>query len=272
MHVFRWSVVVWILLPGCGGERTPISGSVGGAGSNGNGGSGGSAASGPGSAGVGTGTAGTNVGTAGLGAGTAGTNSAGGAAGGSTGAAGTMTSSSCPPSAPSSGDGCSQEGLVCEWGVDFRGDPCRTIGTCSSQRWRITQPYPGHCRPFPGVGTCQASLEGMACATDSTCTKADGNLCVCSSCPPNLMSCQDALVTNSGSTGLPGAPSWTWYCPRPVLPFASSGDSCPPIQPDLGATCTPEGVICKYDQFVCGQPDKVCSHGTWIDGQRNICP
>jgi hypothetical protein len=63
-----------------------------------------------------------------------------------------------------------------------------------------------------------------------------------------------------------GTAAAAWYCPPPI-----AVEGCPPLQPNLGTACSKEGVDCSYDQFVCGQPDKVCSNGIWVDGSTTQC-
>lgn len=187
-----------------------------------------------------------------------------GANGVETGTAGTMTFTPCPTAAPPNGSACSTRGLVCGYGDDIRGDICRTIATCSAQQWKISAPDAVACPPLPEVGACPADLKGSACAESSTCTQVDGNICFCTNCPLNLMSCM-RWPGGPGGTGGVGPP--TWYCPAP-----STVTGCPLPQPNVGEACPTEGVNCSYDQFVCGQPEKVCSHGVWVSGSATMCP
>jgi hypothetical protein len=187
--------------------------------------------------------------------------------GAGTGTGGAMGTTPCPPSAPPTASSCFQEHVTCSWGDDIRGDTCRTEGTCSSRQWQIVEPDSAACRPLQDVGTCPANSQGTACAQDSTCTTADGNVCLCTNCPPNLMTCEGALFMATASMSGAGGAGSTWYCPAPVMV-----EGCPPWQPNLGEACDKEGVTCTYDQFVCGQPEKVCSGGIWVDGAMMQCP
>jgi hypothetical protein len=58
-----------------------------------------------------------------------------------------------------------------------------------------------------------------------------------------------------------------WYCPTQT---AETG--CPLPEPNLGQACSLEGANCVYDQFVCGQPNRLCLHGIWASGITEQCP
>jgi hypothetical protein len=178
-----------------------------------------------------------------------GTLGSGGGSSGSGGASGDADNSGeCAASPPADGGSCQAEGLSCSWGDDIRGDGCRTRAVCSAQTWQVT---PSPCLPLTDVGSCPGDLSA-ACTADSACTKADGNRCRCTECKPNAPSC--------------GAVP-TWYCPAPTTTVG-----CPPAQPNLGTSCGTQGLVCRYPQFACGQPDRVCDHGIWTPGDVASCP
>jgi hypothetical protein len=183
----------------------------------------------------------------GTGGGAAGSSSAG--HGGSSGGVGGHASP-CPAEPVQDGAACTQAALTCEWGDDVRGDTCRTVAACDGTHWQVTAPK---CAPLASVGACPADL-GSACTEDTACTKPDGNACRCTSCRPTAPIC----FANA---------SPTWFCPAP-----NTTAGCPPTPPNFGAACTVEGADCNYFSFECGVPDRVCTHGTFVPGQRSPCP
>jgi hypothetical protein len=181
---------------------------------------------------------------------------AGGAAGsglaGSSGFGG-ATVSPCPAQPPADGASCSHEGLACSWGDDVRGDDCRTGASCTSSHWQVTVPSTAECPPFSDSGACPSDTSG-ACTENTTCAMANGIQCRCVSCRPNAAICPV------------GPPAW--YCPMP-----ETVAGCPPTtEPNFGIACTAEGAVCTYFSFMCGQRERICSHGIWTPGQVIGCP
>jgi hypothetical protein len=195
-----------------------------------------------GGAGSGGGTAGGGAGGSGGHAGSGGTGGAGGHA------------SPCPGAPPQDGAGCSQDGLLCAWGDDPRGELCRTAATCSAGHWKVTPPEATFCTPLQDVGACPDDL-GASCTMDSTCTKPDGSSCRCTNCRPTAPIC--------GAMSTPA-----WYCPQ-----SPTTTGCPPTPPNFGTACAAEGVDCNYFFFECGTPDRVCSNGIWVPSKTfPTCP
>ena len=187
-------------------------------------------------------------GMAGGSAGGTGGSSGGGGVGGTAGHV-----SPCPAEPPQEGADCTQEGLMCGWGDDVRGDFCRTLGACSAGRWKVTLPSTTSCTPLQPIGACPTDLTG-ACTMDATCVKSDASSCRCTNCRPTSPLC---AVASSSS----------WYCPQ-----SPTTTGCPPTPPNFGETCSVEGVDCGYFSFECGVPDRVCTHGIWTPGQTLGCP
>jgi hypothetical protein len=210
---------------------------------------------GDGSAGAPGGAGGSSTGSSGA-SGKTGTSGAAGAisgGGGATSDAGVRVESPCPPQPPADGTSCAQEGLTCAWGDDVRGDMCRTQASCMSGHWQVTPPRAAACPALQDSGACPADTSGT-CTLNTTCTRADGIVCHCVDCRPNVAIC---------SVGPP-----SWYCPMPV-----SAAGCPATtEPNFGTPCDVEGAVCSYFWFMCGQPERVCSHGLWTPGQEIGCP
>jgi hypothetical protein len=156
----------------------------------------------------------------------------------------------CPSQMPPNGAACADNGLTCGFGDDVRGQAFRAVAVCVSSAWQVKTPDPTACPPLRNDGACLADLSG-ACDQDAICSKANGDVCRCTRCPPTAPLCQ---------------PSPQWYCAAPVT---TAG--CPATPPNLGTPCDVAGVMCAYLQE-CGQPVKVCSDGVWTPGQVLGCP
>lgn len=163
---------------------------------------------------------------------------------------GGMSNYVCPEEQPLDGETCGQEGVICEYGDDVRGEACRTQATCASSLWQVVTPTASTCPQLQDTGACPLIMS-QVCNLNTTCTKDDGNVCRCTNCPPTAPICVETPA---------------WYCPAPVT---TAG--CPRTPPNLGTTCSTKGSECGYFQE-CGQPDKVCSHGIWTPGQVLGCP
>lgn len=122
-----------------------------------------------------------------------------------------------------------------------------------SSRWHVTAPDASICPVLQDNGACPADTSGT-CTLNTTCTRADGIVCRCVDCRPNVAIC---------SIGPP-----SWYCPMP-----ETGAGCPPTrEPNFGSACDVEGAVCSYFGFMCGQRERVCSQGHWTAGQQTSCP
>jgi hypothetical protein len=160
-------------------------------------------------------------------------------------------SSSCPSTVPSDGTSCADDGQMCGWGDDVRGDVCRTSAVCTSGRWQVTTPDPQACPPLQPIGTCPADTTA-SCTNNQICTKADGLFCRCTNCPPLSPLCSSEVA---------------WYCPPPL-----GVPGCPVAEPNFGTVCETKGAVCQYFLYACGQPARVCSGGKWAPGEAVPCP
>jgi hypothetical protein len=167
-------------------------------------------------------------------------------------AEGPPPSSSCPSTPPAAGMACADDGQICGWGDDVRGDMCRTRASCTSGLWQVTSPNAQACPPLQAIGMCPAGSIGT-CTISQICTREDGLFCRCTNCPP--------------TEGLCPAGESTWYCPP-----APSAPGCPVSEPNFGTGCETEGAICQYFLYACGQPARVCSGGQWVPGEVLPCP
>jgi hypothetical protein len=158
----------------------------------------------------------------------------------------------CPPRVPTNGAVCAREGLACEYGEDPRGDSCRIKAVCTSNHWVVTPPEAASCPPIQNAGMC-TQAPGAACTTTGAyCSRGDGSSCQCTNCAPNAPLCNPSTA-------------YTWICPA-----ASTVKGCPTAQPNFGTACDVEGATCNY---LCTDPQRICSHGVWEPGQPGgRCP
>jgi hypothetical protein len=72
-------------------------------------------------------------------------------------------SSPCPSTPPAAGTSCADEGQTCGWGDDVRGDPCRTIASCTRGLWQVSTPNAQACPPLQPIGACPAAVLTATC-------------------------------------------------------------------------------------------------------------
>jgi hypothetical protein len=156
----------------------------------------------------------------------------------------------CPEQAPADGTACAEEGLNCGWGDDVRGDNCRPHASCASHHWNVKTPDSNSCPPLHSIGVCPANTFA-ACTDNTTCTKADGTFCRCTSSPP---------------TSPVGVDPPQWYCHR------QDPGICPVSEPNFGTACAPDGTQCPYFWVDCQSPVRICAGGAWVPGQVIGCP
>jgi len=149
-------------------------------------------------------------------------------------------SSVCPTGEPSPDATCSPVGLACTYGDSVRPD-CRSRWLCTANGFaHIAQecdaPPSGLCPDSP------ASLSGNCDAAGAICAYDDGTLCSCSLCH-----------------GGPCHVTASWGCAPPP-----PGAGCPPIAPNEGTTCAPDGLECAYGDACFGSGARAdCSGGSW---------
>ena len=161
----------------------------------------------------------------------------------------TSAGTPCPAVEPSTRGACPREGLVCQYGSHT----CPTTATCGTAGWEVAAPS---CIGEP-PGGCPASREaadGTECEMENALCLFDDDLaCTCTSCPNPYPVC---MVVDPP----------VWACEAP-----NADAECPPAQPLLGATCSPEGKECDYG---C-EPGRrrVCEGGIWVSSsQPGGCP
>ena len=169
-------------------------------------------------------------------------------------AEGRPRSSSCPSTPPAAGMSCADDGQICGWGDDVRGDMCRTKASCTSGLWQVTSPNARACPPLQAIGTCSAPLIGN-CKDGQICTREGGLFCWCTNRAPTCSIC-----------------SLGWYCPAAASVSYLAASGCPVAEPNFGTGCETEGAVCQYFLYACGQPARVCSGGKWVPGEVERCP
>jgi hypothetical protein len=152
------------------------------------------------------------------------------------------STSPCPTAMPSSSGSCAPNGLVCAYGTDPR-PWCRSSAMCSGGHWALS----GSTCPSVG-GTCPTSApaSGVSCAPNELyCPYPDGTQCTCVVCPPFGPAC-------------PPGPT-KWWCTSPP-----SDTRCPRFSPNLGTSCSPESLDCRYSGCALGAHVR-CTGAIWID-------
>jgi hypothetical protein len=181
----------------------------------------------------------------------------GGGAGGGGAAGSAAPSGPCPSQVPTTGEPCSGDSLVCEFGDDP--NPwCHTLAYCQVGNWRVYEPDPGtsvvQC-PSTRASTCPATLEAardVACSEmGAWCTWAPGTTCQCTNCGPSV----------GGAPFCDGNP--TWHCAR-------STPTCPVAMPRSGTPCVtdPDNPWCPYG---CKFGARRCTAGLWA-AESDACP
>jgi hypothetical protein len=166
--------------------------------------------------------------------------------------------SACPANEPTEGETCSGSTLTCWYGHSPRPD-CRDIWGCTLGRWHATRQ--GCVQPRDGY--CPASQPDMStsCTGVSDPTASDecvyGNvLCEC----PCVLS-----ETDSGVLAFPCRPVHFACVPPPTT------SACPSIAPNIGTSCTPQGVQCVYGDPCLDGIAVLCRSAVWSSGFAN-CP
>jgi hypothetical protein len=169
------------------------------------------------------------------------------------------SSTACPAQEPSAGEQCTIAGATCWYGDSPRPD-CRDIWNCTSGLWHAARQG---CAQLPD-GYCPASQPDMSTSCTAVfdptrrgdCGYAGGVLC---GCP-----CVAGHVTDAGVMAC--GPSRFVCFPAPTTP------GCPSTPPNIGTSCTVQGVQCVY-----GNPCDVdgiavlCRAAVWSAGFPN-CP
>jgi hypothetical protein len=158
---------------------------------------------------------------------------------GTTGTGGGVTPSGCPASA-SPGTACATAGATCTYGDSILPD-CREVVTCTGGVWNASHNACGPPSPAcpPSAPTGQPLCDVDAGAYE--CGYPDGQICVCSQCPPQGGVCMEQ----------PPA----WYCGSPSGPAG-----CPAIIPNEGSACSGT-LTCNYPSG-CGI-QATCTAGAW---------
>jgi hypothetical protein len=96
-------------------------------------------------------------------------------------AEGRPPSSACPSTPPAAGMSCADDGQICGWGDDVRGDMCRTKASCTSGLWQVTSPNAQACPPLCScrqslvelerVGNPSVPARSRRCAEETYCSK-----------------------------------------------------------------------------------------------------
>ncbi|HEY8088118.1 MAG TPA: hypothetical protein VIF09_09735 [Polyangiaceae bacterium] len=229
----RWALLLGLTFAtawGCGGQTfTGGNGGDGGTGSSSGSTSGSSGSSGASSSGGGSSSG-------------SGSSSSGGTSSSSSGSSSGASSGGgplCPPNPPTGGTGCPQIGLRCEYGSNPNPN-CNEIETCESTGW--SYPTPG---PACITGQCPASYADAK--AQATCTQV-GTDCAY---PQGQCNCSYGPLPGTGNTA-------SWYCETPP-------GGCPEPRPDLGTSCTQEGLTCDYGACY-GGIAVACQDGIWTEG------
>ncbi len=183
-------------------------------------------------------------------------------AGTSDGTGGMLGTPPCPANPPTAGAAC-PTGTVCQYGSDPRGRACRIYAYCGpANTWNVSVPttgYPSYCVALNAAGTCPPSVavaQGQTCATDLSFCDVGGTPCACTAC-----------TWNGGGLGTSCGTTLTWHC---QTPWTGNSSVCPVLDPNLGASCSPEGLSCNYD---CGPAGRyLCQGGYWIATPADPCP
>jgi len=158
----------------------------------------------------------------------------------------------CAKSVPKNGDSCTIENIQCQYGTDPR-RACRPVATCRSGVWSVKVGTASSC-PKLAEADCSdtpAELANQRCTPGAM---ADSG----PYCTYNDVTCAcDSNTCNAGAT------SCAWSCDRPL-----PEPSCPWGQPNLGTSCTRNGLVCKYT--IC--EDQHCVGGYWTAVDNGSCP
>jgi hypothetical protein len=236
-----------------GGDNSNTNSSSGGASSNGSGSATDTAQGGSssGSGGADTsGDGGTGPSTSGDGGGRGGTSTSSDSGGSSSGAAGGQGggpgTSPCPATLPESGDPCSIEQLVCQYGDDPRTDQCNRTATCVAGGWGVTTV---NCDPPVEVDCPSEPADQEPCPEETALCVYDRAVCTCATC------------TDEGPVGMCD-PDALWRCQ------VQTDEGCPAIAPNLGSACDEADLLCPYGGN-CGI-SRLCNCEYW-EPSMNAC-
>ncbi len=155
----------------------------------------------------------------------------------------------CPPTVPSLGVSCAQEGLQCEYGGPQYHVSCDDVVVCQNGSW-TTMTFFMPCIPDgPNPSACPADYNSVP--QGATCD-ATGTECLY---PQGMCACQIPLggpIPSDGGTGY-------WGC----VPE----QGCPMPRPRLGTVCTPNSQTCTYEPCAFGES---CQNGIW-QGALEAC-
>ena len=163
-----------------------------------------------------------------------------GGSGGSTGSGGSGgLPGACPQAQPNAGSICTDEGLLCTYGMNARPN-CRTHYRCDTGTWiKVREPQLAVCGALDDCNAVQGS-HGAACVVAGVECSSSDRYCGCT--------CQPPTCTTK-----------TWKCPTPPAP-------CPTFVPNAGTGCSSEGLSCTYgicDQDLKDQVTVTCTGGNW---------
>jgi Chaperone of endosialidase len=182
----------------------------------------------------------------------------------------------CPSAKPGPSDGCSKEGLLCEYGDDWS-PRCDVVLVCSGGRWASPIYWGGGGTKCPSqrptlppnppecAATAAAVPTGQTCTSTSTCAYDDA-VCTCGvQCPSYPIRPPDCKPDAGVTLTCCDTSKTTWGC------FAGPA-FCTAPRPRVGAACTSEGASCAIDEAVeCGQTVMQCQKGVW-DLANTTCP
>ncbi len=157
----------------------------------------------------------------------------------------------CPTAAPTSGEACGPQGIVCEYG-GANVVVCDTVATCNGGRWELTAATKSDC-----VGTsdpiCPTAMSAVPIGhhcdmLGATCDYPTGR-CAC--------------TVRESPTVYDASAQATWICPSP-------NGGCPLPRPMLGTACS--GTT-ECDYGTCAIPNataQACTNGIWVQ-QNTAC-
>ncbi len=156
----------------------------------------------------------------------------------------------CPATIPAEGSPCAREGLVCGYGDDPRVQ-CHPRATCTNGAWTWQRT---NCPGLPPTSCppTRAMASGQQCTPRDAFCGYEGIPCRCTNCVfYPIERCDGPL---------------TWHCEAP-----NTTPGCPAAIPNLGTTCTAEGLQCGYG---C-EPGmaRTCRSGVWTESSTpGGCP
>lgn len=165
----------------------------------------------------------------------------------------------CPDEQPRLEDECEHEGLTCSYG-DASDLYCRSAFQCVSKAWVIPEPkvvFDGVCEAPPPTWCPSEQMAGEQCdvigATNPSCEYGEG---------PELVRCYCQAFSSGTSVG-------AWFCYGPP-----ADTRCPAEVPQLGSSCSAQGVECTYAPLDCTRhphSSVFCFDGQWEVGVGPGC-